>query len=154
MDGECDAVYERVRDADGHDGEGPEGDALAGYELVEVGVVEEAMLFELTFDVGESELGSIDGDVELGEYPRETTDVVFVAVGQKYGANHLAVFSQITDVGYNNVDAQQLFFGKHQTGVDDDNVILPAEGHAVHTELAEAAQRNQLNLSCAINLQF
>ena len=67
-------------------------------------------------------------------------DVVFVAVGKNDAAHLLAVFDQIGDVGDNNVDAEQFGFGKHQPGVDDDNVVTPANGHAVHPELAQAAQ--------------
>jgi hypothetical protein len=82
VDGEGDAVDQRVRDADGHDGEGPDGEALAGKNLDQVGVIEQAVLFELAFDVGEGELGAVDGDVELGEDPGQAADVVFVAVGE------------------------------------------------------------------------
>jgi hypothetical protein len=87
VDGERDAVDQRVRDADGHDGERPKGEAAAGEDLDELGVVEEAVLFELAFDVGEGELGAVDGDVELGEDPGQAADVVFVAVGEDDGAD-------------------------------------------------------------------
>jgi len=64
--------------------------------------------------------------------------VILVPVGQQDSANLLAVFGQEADVGHDDVDAQQLFFRKHETGIDDKDVILPAEGRAVHAELAEA----------------
>jgi len=70
--------------------------------------------------------------------------VVFVSVRQHNSAHFFAVFSQVADVRDDDVHTQQLFFGKHQAGVDDENVILPAEGHAVHPELAQPTQRNQL----------
>ncbi len=81
VDGERDAVDQRVGDADGHDRERSERDALAGDELVEVGLVEQAVLFELAFDVGQGELGAVDGHVQLGEDPGQAADVVLVAVG-------------------------------------------------------------------------
>ena len=104
------------------------------------------MLFELAFDEGEGELGAVDGDVELGEDPGQAADVVLVAVGEDDGADLVAVFDEVADVGDDDVDAEQLFFGEHQAGVDDDDVILPSEGHAVHPELAEAAQRYDFQL--------
>ena len=51
VDGERDAIDQRVRDADGHDGERPEREAAAGKHLDQLGVVEQAVLFELAFDV-------------------------------------------------------------------------------------------------------
>ena len=93
VDGERDAVDQRVRDADGHDAEGAEGEAAAGEDFDELGVVEEAMLFELAFDVGERELGAVDGDVELGEDPGQAADVVLVAVGEDDAADRAARFS-------------------------------------------------------------
>ncbi len=142
VDGEGDAVDERVRDADGHDREGPEGEALAGQHLDQVGVVEEAVFVEFALDEGEGEFGSVDGNVQLGEDPGQAADVVFMAVREQDGFDLVAVFGEVGDVGDDDVDAEEFFFGKHQAGVDDDDVILPAEGHAVHTELAEATQRN------------
>src|SRR5258707_1361461 len=102
------------------------------------------MLFELALDVGQGELGPIHRDIELRQNPWQTTDVVLMPMGQNYRANLLAVFSQIADIRDNYVHTQQLFFRKHQTGIDDNNVILPADRQAVHTELAKATQRNQL----------
>ena len=55
--------------------------------------------------------------------------------------------SEIADVGDDDVDAEELFFGEHQAGVDDDDVIVPTEGHAVHAELAQAAERNDMEFS-------
>ena len=141
MDGEGDAVDERVRDADGHDGEGADGEAAAGQHLDQVGVFEEAMLFELAFDVGEGELGAVDGHVELGEDPGQAADVVFVAVGEEDCADLVAVLDEVADVGDDDVDAEELFFRKHQAGVDDDNVVAVLDHHAVHAELAQTAER-------------
>ena len=107
---------------------GAEGEAAAGQHLDQLGVVEQAVLFELAFDVGEGELGAVDGDVELGEDPGQAADVVFVAVGEDDGADVVAVLDEIADVGNDDVDAEQLFFGEHQAGVDDDDVVLPSGG--------------------------
>src|SRR6202453_3488422 len=102
------------------------------------------MLFELALDIRQRELSPIHRNLKSRKNPRQPANVVFMPVGQKDCANLLAVFSQIADIRDDNVHTQQLFFRKHQTGIDDDNVILPAEGHAVHTELTKATQRNHL----------
>ena len=100
------------------------------------------MFVELPLDQGEGEFSAVDGDVELGEDPGQAADVVFMAVREQDGLDLVAVFREVGDVGDDDVDAEELFFGKHQAGVNDDDVVLPAEGHAVHAELAEATQRN------------
>ncbi len=144
VDGEGDAVDERMRDADGQDREDAEVEAAAGKDLDELGVVEEAMLFELALDVGQGELGAVDRDVELGEDPREAADVVLVAVGEDDAADFAAVFDEVADVGDDDVDAEELFFGEHEAGVDDEDVVAEVKGETVHAELAESAERDYL----------
>ena len=125
----------------------PSLEALVGAHLAQVGVVEQSVLVELVFDVGERELGAPDGDVEFGEHPGQRADVVFVAVGEDDSANALAVFGEIGNVGDDDVDAEEFGFGEHESGIDDDDVVSPANGHAVHAELAEAAEGNDLQFS-------
>jgi len=62
FDGEGDAVDEGVGDADGLDGECAEGELFAGDDFDELGIFE-SVLFEFAIDVGEGELGAVDGDV-------------------------------------------------------------------------------------------
>jgi len=63
------------------------------------------------------------------------------------GTNTLPVFDEIGNIGHDNIYAQQLSFGKHQARVNDDNVIAPAHGHAVHSELAQTAEGHNLQFS-------
>jgi len=125
-----------VRDADGHDGEDAEVETTAGEDLDEFGIVQQAVLVELALDVGEGELGAIDRDVELGEDPGKATDVVFMPVCEYDAADLVAVLDEVADVGNDDVDAEQLFFGEHQASVDYDNVVAVAESETVHAELA------------------
>src|SRR5208283_4768894 len=106
-----------------------------------------AVLVEFVFDVGERELGAPDGDVEFGEDPGERANVVFVAVRENDAADFLPVFGEIRDVGDDDVDAEEFGFGEHESGVDDDDVVTPTNGHAIHTELAQAAQGDNLQFS-------
>ncbi len=103
-----------------------------------------AVLFQLALDVGEREFGGVDGNVQLRQQPGQRADVVFVSVRQHHGAHVLPVLEQIAEVGDDDVHAQQLGFGEHEPGIDDDDVVTPANGHAVHAEFAESAQRYNL----------
>ena len=73
--------------------------------------------------------------------------MVFVAVRKDYAAHMLAIFKEIRNVGDDDVNAQQLGFGKHQARVNHHDVIAIADGHAVHPELAHPAQRNYMEFS-------
>jgi hypothetical protein len=64
--------------------------------------------------------------------------MIFVSMSENNSTNMLPVFGQIGDVWDNNIHAQKLGLGEHETGINDNNVIAPAHGHAIHTELAEA----------------
>ena len=139
VDRQRNAVDQAVRHLDGIDGERPDLEALAGLDLVELGVVQQPVLFQLALDVGQREFGGVDGDVQLRQQPGQRADVVFVAVRQHHGAHMLAVLEQIAEIRDHDVHAQQFGFGEHQPGVDDDDVVTPANGHAVHAEFAESA---------------
>src|ERR1700733_9954157 len=72
--------------------------------------------------------------------------MVFVPVRENQGADFVAVLLQISEVGRDNVDAEQFRIRKHHARVDNDNVVPIADGHRIHTEFAQAAQRDQLKL--------
>jgi hypothetical protein len=127
-------------DADGHDGKWPQRETAAGEYLDELGIVEQAVLVELALHIGESELGAVDRDVELGEDPRETADVVFMPVRKDYPADLRAVLDEIADVGDDDIDAEQLFFGEHEAGVDDEDVVAETQSETIHAELTESAE--------------
>jgi hypothetical protein len=114
-------------------------EAFSGTNFAQVGVVEELVFIELIFDIGQREFGGPHRNIQFAENPGQGADVVFVTVRKHDAAHMLAIFEQIRNVGDDDVDAQQLGFGEHQPGVNNDDVIAPADGHAVHTELAQPA---------------
>src|SRR5690349_7270556 len=147
VNGQGDAIHQAVRYLDGIDGERADLEAFAGLDLVEHGIIEQRVLFQLALDVGERELGTVHRNIELGEQPGQPSDVVFMAVGKDNGAHAFTIFEQVAEVGDDDVDAQQLGFGEHQARVDDDDVVTPANGHTVHSEFAESAERYDLKFS-------
>ena len=136
VDGQRHAVHQAVRHLDRMNRKRPNAEALSRLDFPQVGVLQQPMLFQLVFDISQREFRTPNRHVQFGKHPREGTDVVFVSVGENNGANLRAIFNQVGDVRHNDVHPQQLGFGEHQPGIDHDNVILPAHGHAVHSELA------------------
>ena len=111
------------------------------------------MLFQFVFDVSQSEFGAVNRYGKLGKDPGQAANVVFVAVGENDGADVRAIFQQVCDVGNYDVNAQQFGLRKHEAGVDDDDVVTPAQRHAVHAELAESAERDDVQLACGHKFQ-
>src|SRR5579863_3384715 len=105
------------------------------------------MLFQFVFQQGERELGAPNWYVEFRKNPRQCPDVVFVTMGENNGAHPLPVFDEIRDVRNHDVYAEQFGLGEHQARVDDDDVVAPAHSHAVHSELAQAAEGYNVQLS-------
>src|SRR5258706_7029641 len=122
-------------------------EALTGLHLAQIGVFEQSVLIEFVFHIGERKLRAPDRNLEFGEDPGQGTDVVLVAVGEDDAAHPLAVLDEVGNVGNNDVDSQPFSFREHEAGLADDNVIAPADRHAVHTELAEAPQGDNLQFS-------
>jgi hypothetical protein len=100
------AVHQAVRHVNGMNGEDSSLEALVGAHLAQVGVVEQAMLVEFVFHVGEGELGAPDRNFKFGKKPRQRADVVFMAVRQDDSAHALAVFDEIRNVRDHDVDAK------------------------------------------------
>ena len=67
---ERNAIDQAVRDLDRMDGERSQLEALVGAHLAQVGVVEQAVLFELVFHIGQREFGAKDGNVQLARESR------------------------------------------------------------------------------------
>ena len=89
FDGQRHAIHQRVGHADRLDGERADGELFLGRDLDQLGFVEQLMLFELAFHVGQRELGGVDRDLELAQDPGQAADVVLVAVGEDDGADML-----------------------------------------------------------------
>ena len=120
---------------------------FSGTNLVQIGPLEQPVLFEFVFQQGESELGAPHRYIEFRKNPWQCTNVIFVAMGENDGAHTLPVFDEIGNVRNHDVHAQQFGLGKHQTGIDDDDVIAPADRHTVHSELAQTAEGYDVQFS-------
>ena len=113
-----------------------------GCDFVQFRCIEQAVLFELFAHQRQRELRAVNRHVQIAKDVGNRADVVLVRVRQHDGAHHVLVLLQVSDVGDDDVHAQQFLLGEHQARVDHDNVVAGAEGHHVHAELAQSAQRN------------
>ena len=67
---QCDAIHQAVRHLNRDDGERPDLEAFVWACIsVQHRVIEQAVLFQLAFDIGERELGAVDRHVQLRQHP-------------------------------------------------------------------------------------
>ena len=143
MNRQSHTIHQAVRHLNGMDRERAELEALVRPDFVQFGVVKQSMLFQFVFDIGEGELRAPNRNIQFAKDPWQGADMVLVPMGENDAAYPLAVLNQIGDIGNNDIDTQQFSFGEHEAGINDDDIVAPADGHAVHSELAQAAERAQ-----------
>ena len=133
-------VHDRVRDLEELNREASDGDLVLGLDRVEMRLLEHAVLLELALDQGHGEGRTVDRNVEVRKNEGKRADVVFVAVCEEDGFDFAFPLEKVTNVGNDDVDAQQFFVGKHDAGVDHNDRFLAPECHHVHAEFAESTK--------------
>jgi len=73
---------------------------------------------------------------------RDGTDVILVPVRQD--ERRQLVLRQLAQVRDDQVHAEQLGLREHDTGIDKDGGLAAGDHHHVHAELADAAERNDV----------
>ena len=68
--------------------------------------------------------------------------MVFVSVREDDRPHLVPVFEKIRHIGNHDIDAQEFLFGEEYAAVDDDDGVLRAERHHVHSEFTESAERH------------
>ena len=125
---------------------GPSWIREPGFTLCSLALVQHPVFFQAPLHHRQREGRAINRHVDFAEQERHRADVIFVAVREDQRADLVAILLQIREIGRDDVDAQQFGVGKHHAGVDDDDVVPVADGHGIHAELAQTAERDQLKL--------
>ena len=71
--------------------------------------------------------------------------MVLMSVSQNQRFDLSAPCFEIGEIGDDEIDAQQVGLGKHRAGIDDDGRFPTRDGHGVQAELAEAAERHDID---------
>ncbi len=87
------------------------------------------------------------GTLSSERIQRQRADVILVAVREDNSPHTLAILGEIRNVRNYDIYPEQFSLREHEPRIDNDDVVAPADGHAVHTELAEAPKRNDLQFS-------
>src|SRR5690242_6525086 len=121
-------------------------DFLGGLHNMKLYFAEHLVLFEPSFHQSKCKGSPVNRHVDLRQEKWNGANVIFVAVREDQRADVLAVLLEISEIRCNDVDAEEFRVGKHHTRIHHDDVIPVADGHRVHTELAESSEWNHLQL--------
>ena len=77
--------------------------------------------------------------------------MVLVTVRDHNASNALAVLEQVVEARSRNIDPEAVA-GKGHSTVDEDNPIAALERQAVHSDLAQAAERDQMQV-CGVHFR-
>jgi hypothetical protein len=138
-DRQCDAVDCRVRHMNELDPEGAGLDDLLGLDRFQPRLLRKLMFLETALDQSQGEGGAVDRDIEFRQKVGDGADVILMAMRQEQRPHMLLVLDQVSEVRSDDIDSEQFRLGEHHAAIDDDDVIAIAEGHDVHSKLAESA---------------
>jgi len=79
----------------------------------------------------------IDGRGYLLEQVGQRSDMILVAVGQYDAAYVVAVFHEVRPVRDDEIDAEHIILGEHQSRVDDQKVVTIFQYSAVFPNLPQ-----------------
>ena len=107
-------------------------------------VIEQIVFFELAFGQTGREVGTVDWNVESLQQVRQRAEVILVTVSENYGRNIVAKLIEKAEIWNGNVDAVSGLFGKAHPGVENQHLVAVAHRHAIHSELADTAEWDDL----------
>src|SRR5690625_2225235 len=145
VDDQSGVIRDRVGHAEEIHGEvAADLDAGVGRHLAQVNVaLAEFELLELAAQQTQGQLCSVHRDArEQLQHVGQTTDVVFVTVGQYPALDAFSVLHHPVDLGYQDVDAEHVSVRECESAVDEEYLVLVLEGEHVLADLAHPAQRD------------
>ena len=144
--GRLDRHRHAVRHAVGHthelERERPDGHPFARLHLHEPRRRIEPVLLELGPDQRERERRPVNRTLHIRQHVRDGADVILVPVRQHQRRN--VVLLELAQIRNDQIDAEQLRLRKHHAGIDQDGRVAAGDDHHVHAELAEPAERDQV----------
>ena len=124
---------------------GSDGDAIARHHGAAADAELEAVFFDLVFDQRQGERSAEYRPVHPRQHVGDAADMVLVAVGQHQRGDPSAAGVEVVEGRDDQVHARQVGLGEHRAGVDEDGRLPARHGQHVQAELAEPAQRHDID---------
>lgn len=116
-------------------------DRLTWLDLAKLRVLD-LVLFKLTFDEAERELGRIDRHLlaQILQKIRQSARVIFVAMRDDDATQLISVLEHVGVIRQDEIDAWMIVIGEHETRIVEHHVILALEDRHVLADRIESAQ--------------
>src|SRR6185503_21266645 len=111
-------------------------------------VAEQIVFFEFAFRESRSEVRTVYRNVELLQQVRQRTEVIFVTVRENYRGDVVAVLVEKTEVRNRNIHSIRRLLRKPHPGVENQHLVTVTHSHAIHSKLADTAERDDLEDTC------
>ncbi|CAB4823436.1 unannotated protein [freshwater metagenome] len=83
---------------------------------------------------------TVDRERDLAQQKLQAADVVLVAVGGHTANDPVRIVPEVGEVRQDEVDAVHVRVGEHEPEVDEEQLVVLLDDHAVAADLAETAQ--------------
>ena len=150
LDRETERTRDAVRHLDELHRERTEADLLSGLHPLEMLLVRQVVLAQLARREAEREIAAVHRHAHLVEQPGKGPDVILVCVRQEDAAHLGGALLDVGQLRNDEVHAERLFLREQQAGVDDDEIGAVPQDGAVAAELADTAQRHDLQGSAGV----
>ena len=99
-----------------------------------------AVLTQFRVQQTKGQLRSIDRRVDLFRQVRESADMVLMTMREQDAPHLLAILDHVREVGQDQIDAEHVVIGEHETTVDKDDGVLVLEHHHVLADSPQSAK--------------
>ncbi len=104
--------------------------------------VHHLVLRKFVLNQSDGQLCSVNRNIDLLENIRQRSDVVLMSVCDDKALDLVDVVLQIGDIRDDTVDSEHVILRKGETAVHHNDTVLIFEGSNVHSDLLQAAQRD------------
>jgi len=119
--------------------EGAYANRVAGLKCAQLSSAQQTVLLQPAADQPTGEGCSVDGRLKLLQQVGQRASVVHVSVSEDDAANHVKLVAQVVEIGEDQINAQHVILGEHDSHVDDQYVAAIFQHHHVLSYLPQAA---------------
>ena len=139
-DGHPNAVGDAVRHAQDFYMDLPEIQRLTGFDEMQLRLLKHSVFLQPPAGKSKGQTGAVNGNREFSQQIGEGADVVLMAMRHDDATHLFLVFQQVGEIRDYEIHAQQFISGKHQSGIDDNDIVAIADRHHVHAEFPKSAE--------------
>src|SRR5882672_4366887 len=127
-------------------------DHIARFHAMQQNVAKQVMFFQLALSQSGGKVGTVNWNVEFLQNVGQRPEVVLMPVREYYSGYVVAILFEEFEVRNADVYSVRSLFGKAHAGIKDQHFILVTHSHAIHSKLADAAERNNLQQTTHANV--